>query len=65
LFIDSGGGQWSLIGLELLKPLGHPLVMILTGTFIKEAVSIQHINSFEVKSFIITTTDIQLNFIIY
>ncbi len=39
--------------------------MILTGTFIKEAVSIQHINSFEVKSFIICNTSVTVNFFMY
>jgi hypothetical protein len=44
----SGGGSSNLVVLELLKPLGHPLAMVLAGSFIKEVVAIQHITTFQV-----------------
>ena len=44
----SSSSSWLLVILELMKPLGHPLAMILTGYFIRDVVSIHDIPSFEV-----------------
>jgi hypothetical protein len=43
----SNSSGWCLLVLEMLKPLGHPLTMLLTGSFIKEVLTIQDITSFE------------------